>query len=79
MNAGKQLPLRKYVIKFLFLNFIKNKQMNTVVGVAWGGFTSEHDISKKSGSTVFNALKSSPHQVYKIHISKNECFTASTY
>ena len=74
MNAGKQLPLRKYVIKFLFLNFIKNKQMNTVVGVAWGGFTSEHDISKKSGSTVFNALKSSPHQVYKIHISKNDWY-----
>ena len=48
--------------------------MNTVVGVAWGGFTSEHDISKKSGSTVFNALKSSPHQVYKIHISKNDWY-----
>ena len=48
--------------------------MNTVVGIAWGGFTSEHDISKKSGSTVFNALKSSPHQVYKIHISKNDWY-----
>ena len=46
--------------------------MDTVVGVAWGGFTSEHDISKKSGNTVFNELKSSSHQVYKIHISKND-------
>tara|TARA_B100000767_G_scaffold274685_1_gene308500 strand:+ start:3957 stop:4970 length:1014 start_codon:yes stop_codon:yes gene_type:complete len=48
--------------------------MNTVVGIAWGGFTSEHDISKKSGTTVFNVLKKSSHQVYKIHISKIEWY-----
>ena len=46
--------------------------MNTVVGVAWGGFTSEHDISKKSGATVFNALQNSSHEVFYIHISKTD-------
>ena len=44
--------------------------MNTVVGVAWGGFTSEHDISKKSGATVFNALQNSSHEVFYIQITK---------
>ena len=46
--------------------------MNTVVGVAWGGFTSEHDISKKSGATVFNALQNSSHEVFYIHITKTD-------
>ena len=46
--------------------------MNTVVGVAWGGFTSEHDISKKSGATVFNALQNSTHEVFYIHITKTD-------
>ena len=44
--------------------------MNTVVGVAWGGFTSEHDISKKSGATVFSALQNSSHEVFYIQITK---------
>ena len=44
--------------------------MNTVVGVAWGGFTSEHDISKKSGAAVFGVLQKSDHQVFYIHIAK---------
>ena len=46
--------------------------MNTVVGVAWGGFTSEHDISKKSGATVFNVLQNSKHEVFYIHITKTD-------
>lgn len=46
--------------------------MNTVVGIAWGGFTSEHDISKKSGNTVFNTLVNSSYEVYKIHVSKTD-------
>ena len=71
MNAGKQLPLRKNVMKFLFMNSIKNKQMNTVVGVAWGGFTSEHDISKKSGSHRFQCTtKAVLIRSYNIHISQ---------
>tara|TARA_B100000767_G_scaffold275765_1_gene315270 strand:- start:22423 stop:23412 length:990 start_codon:yes stop_codon:yes gene_type:complete len=46
--------------------------MSAVVGVAWGGFTSEYNISKKSGDAVFSALQTSPFEVYKIHITKNE-------
>ena len=46
--------------------------MSAIIGVAWGGFTSEYNISKKSGDAVFNALQTSPFEVYKIHITKNE-------
>lgn len=46
--------------------------MSAIIGVAWGGYTSEYNISKKSGDAVFNALQTSPFEVYKIHITKNE-------
>ncbi len=44
--------------------------MKIIVGIAWGGFSSEHDISKESGATVFNTLKNSSYELYKIHITK---------
>ena len=46
--------------------------MSAIIGVAWGGFTSEYNISKKSGDAVFNALQTSPFEVYKLQITKNE-------
>jgi D-alanine-D-alanine ligase len=46
--------------------------MNTVVGVALGGFTSEHNISNKSGNAVFNALQKSSFDLYKVHITRKD-------
>ncbi len=46
--------------------------MKKIIGVASGGFTSEREISKKSGQVVFNALLDSPYECYQIDIAKDQ-------
>ncbi|MEL0226130.1 MAG: D-alanine--D-alanine ligase, partial [Flavobacteriaceae bacterium] len=43
--------------------------MRKIIGVASGGYTSEHAISKKSGQVVFEALKESEYDCYQIDIN----------
>lgn len=45
--------------------------MKKIIGVASGGFTSEREISKKSGQVVFNCLLEGPHECYQIDIAKD--------
>ena len=42
-----------------------------IIGVACGGFTSEREISFKSGNLVFELIKDSKFECFKIHINKN--------
>ena len=46
--------------------------MKKIIGVASGGYTSEHAISKKSGQVVFDALKDSPYDCYQIDIKRTD-------
>ena len=46
--------------------------MRKIIGVASGGYTSEHAISKKSGQVVFEALKDSKYDCYQIDINRLE-------
>jgi D-alanine-D-alanine ligase len=43
--------------------------MKKIIGVASGGYTSEHAISKKSGQVVFEALKHCEYNCYQIDIN----------
>ena len=45
---------------------------NIVVGIAYGGFSSEAEISKKSAINVFKYLKNSAFIVYKLYVSKEK-------
>jgi len=45
---------------------------NIVVGIAYGGFSSEAEVSKKSAINVFTHLKNSTFSIYKLHISKEK-------
>ena len=42
-----------------------------VIGVACGGFTSEREISLKSGNLIFNLIKNSKFECFKIDVSKS--------
>lgn len=46
--------------------------MKKIIGVASGGYTSEHAISKKSGQVVFDALKDGEHDYYQIDINVSQ-------
>lgn len=46
--------------------------MKKIIGVASGGYTSEHAISKKSGQVVFDALKDGEHDYYQIDINASQ-------
>lgn len=41
------------------------------IGVACGGFTSEREISLKSGNVIFNLIKDSKFECFKIEVNKN--------
>ena len=43
-----------------------------VIGVACGGYTSEREISLKSGNLVFNLIKDSKFECYKIDVNKKK-------
>ena len=43
--------------------------MKKIIGVASGGYTSEHNISKKSGQVVFDAIQESKYDCYQIDIN----------
>ncbi len=45
-----------------------------VIGVACGGFTSEREISLKSGDFMFNLIRDSNFECYKIDINKSDYF-----
>lgn len=57
--------------------------MKKIIGVASGGFTSEREISKKSGQVVFNTLLDSSYECYQIDIALDqwtvEDATGNTY
>ena len=42
------------------------------IGVACGGYTSEREISLKSGNLVFNLIKDSKFECYKIDVTKKK-------
>ena len=42
-----------------------------VIGVACGGYTSEREISLKSGNLIFNLIKDSKFECFKIHVNEN--------
>ena len=42
-----------------------------IIGVACGGFTSEREISLKSGNLIFNLIKNSKFECFKIDVSKS--------
>ena len=46
--------------------------MRKIIGVASGGFTSEREISKKSGQVVFNCLLDGPYECYQIDLAKDQ-------
>ena len=41
-----------------------------IIGVACGGYTSEREISLKSGNFIFNLIRDSNFECYKIEINK---------
>ena len=45
-----------------------------IIGVACGGYTSEREISLKSGSFIFNLICDANFECYKIEINKSNCF-----
>ena len=42
-----------------------------IIGIACGGFTSEREISLKSGNLIFNLIKNSKFECFKIDVSKS--------
>ena len=42
-----------------------------IIGVACGGFTSEREISLKSGNLIFELIKDSKFECFKIYVNKN--------
>ena len=46
-----------------------------VIGVACGGYTSEREISLKSGNLVFNLIKDSKFECYKIDVNKKKIYS----
>ena len=42
-----------------------------IIGIACGGFTSEREISLKSGNLIFNLIKNSKFECFKIDINKS--------
>ena len=42
-----------------------------VIGVACGGYNSEREISLKSGNLIFNLIKDSKFECFKIHVNEN--------
>lgn len=46
--------------------------MRKIIGIASGGFTSEREISKKSGQVVFNCLLDGPYECYQIDLAKDQ-------
>ena len=46
--------------------------MRKIIGVASGGFSSEREISKKSGQVVFDTLLESPYECYQIDIASKQ-------
>ena len=42
-----------------------------VIGVACGGYTSEREISLNSGNLIFNLIKGSKFECFKIDVNKN--------
>ena len=46
--------------------------MTKIIGVVSGGYTSERNISKNSGSVVFDALKHSPYRCFHIDIAPKQ-------
>ena len=42
-----------------------------IIGVACGGFTSEREISLKSGNLIFNLIKNSKFECFKIDVTKS--------
>lgn len=46
--------------------------MKKTIGIVSGGFTSEREISKKSGAVVFEALLKTDYVIYAIDIAKDE-------
>tara|TARA_A100001011_G_scaffold312637_1_gene330162 strand:- start:6608 stop:7579 length:972 start_codon:yes stop_codon:yes gene_type:complete len=45
-----------------------------IIGVACGGYTSEREISLKSGNLIFNLIRDSNFECYKIDINKSNYF-----
>lgn len=45
--------------------------MNKIIGVVCGGYTSEREISLKSGQVVFEAIQQKGYQTFKIEVNKN--------
>ena len=45
-----------------------------VIGVACGGYTSEREISLKSGNFMFNLIRDSNFECYKIDINRSNYF-----
>ena len=43
-----------------------------IIGIACGGFTSEREISLKSGNLIFNLIKDSKFECFKIDVSKGD-------
>ncbi len=43
-----------------------------IIGIACGGFTSEREISLKSGNLIFNLIKNSKFECFKIDVSKSK-------
>ena len=41
-----------------------------VIGIACGGYTSEREISLKSGNLIFDLIKDSKFECFKININK---------
>lgn len=46
--------------------------MKKNIAIIMGGYSSEYEISLKSGNVVFNSLDTSKYNAYKIHIFKNK-------
>ena len=45
-----------------------------VIGIACGGYTSEREISLKSGNFMFNLIRDSNFECYKIDINRSNYF-----
>lgn len=52
-----------HVLRHIFLQMKK-----TIVAIAMGGYSSEYEISLKSGGVVYNALDKTSYEVYAVHL-----------
>ncbi len=71
-TAHKILVTIQTVFLFFESNFSKNEQMKKNIAIIMGGYSSEVQISLKSGNVVYESMNREKFNLYRIHILKEK-------